>query len=270
MIEQLAEILAEAASTEVLPRRPPPGAAEFVEPWRAEVVTEADLASEAQITPRLRELKKLPVVGEEAAKNQPELLALTAKGGSYWLLDPIDGTAAFAAGRDDFGVMAALVIDGQTVAAAVHMPVSARSFVAEQGSGAFEDGRALSSTRKETGSLRGTMYSSFFDEDLQASLDAAHATLGEGAPFRYAAAFEYTDVARGDKDYVVYGRLRPWDHAPGSLIVREAGGFVTLHGGEEYAPDVEFGPSIAAGGERVLTRVRAVVADALHRNPPGA
>ncbi len=42
------------------------------------------------------------------------------------------------------------------------------------------------------------------------------------------AAFEYARLARGDRDFVLYYRLFPWDHAPGALLVREAGG-VTRH-----------------------------------------
>ena len=48
------------------------------------------------------------------------------------------------------------------------------------------------------------------------------------------AAAEYSAVALGAKDYVVYYRLLPWDHAPGALIVRESGGVVRHPGGRDY------------------------------------
>ncbi|MBW2281357.1 MAG: inositol monophosphatase, partial [Deltaproteobacteria bacterium] len=77
MVDEIEKIVAETAATEIVPRRPGPAEVrDFVEPWRAEVVTEADLAAEAAIAPRLRALRDIPVVGEEAAKQDPALLGL--------------------------------------------------------------------------------------------------------------------------------------------------------------------------------------------------
>ena len=48
------------------------------------------------------------------------------------------------------------------------------------------------------------------------------------------AAHEYTELASGRKDYAHYYRLMPWDHAPGALLLREAGGVVRHPDGREY------------------------------------
>lgn len=252
MIDRLEAIVTEVAATEILPRRPHPAEArEFVEPWRAEVVTDADLKAEAAITPRLRALRNIPVIGEEAAKQDPTLLRLAQGSDPFWLVDPIDGTAAFAAGREEFGVMIALVEGGQTVLAAIHVPIEGRMTLAERGCGVFEDGRRLENRSRTVArsELAGTIYAGFMDERARGRLAQAEVELGcRPLPPAFAAALEYPAVARGDKDFVLYGRLRPWDHAPGCLIVTEAGGVTALTtDGADYGPAIQFGPMLAAG-----------------------
>jgi fructose-1,6-bisphosphatase/inositol monophosphatase family enzyme len=51
------------------------------------------------------------------------------------------------------------------------------------------------------------------------------------------AAFEYLAVARGLAHFAVFRRLNPWDHAPGELMVREAGGFSRRLDGTDYVPN---------------------------------
>ena len=47
---------------------------------------------------------------------------------------------------------------------------------------------------------------------------------------------EYLDLARGKLDFAHFRRLKPWDHAAGELIVREAGGFAACLDGTRYQP----------------------------------
>jgi fructose-1,6-bisphosphatase/inositol monophosphatase family enzyme len=263
VIEAIEKIVAETAAAEIVPRRPDPAEVrDFVEPWRAEVVTEADLAAEAAIAPRLRALRDIPVVGEEAAKQDPALLRLARGRDPFWLVDPIDGTAAFAAGREEFGVMVALVEGGETIAATIHLPLAGRTITAERGSGTFENGRRILSGADGDGPLAGTLYTGFFDDEVGDRLAAAASRLGcRTIEPSYAAALEYPAVARGDKDFVLYGRLRPWDHAPGCLIVAEAGGVAALTAdAARYRPAAGFGPMLAAhtatGWETVADAIR--------------
>jgi fructose-1,6-bisphosphatase/inositol monophosphatase family enzyme len=46
----------------------------------------------------------------------------------------------------------------------------------------------------------------------------------------------YTGLARGQIHYAYFSRSRPWDHAAGSLIYREAGGCGAFLDGEAYNP----------------------------------
>ncbi len=58
----------------------------------------------------------------------------------------------------------------------------------------------------------------------------------ESRPSTGSAATEYSAILRGEKDFVIYYRLLPWDHAPGALAVTEAGGAALHLSGEPYAP----------------------------------
>ena len=67
-----------------------------------DVVTVADVASEQRLASGLaRILPGVPVVGEEAVETEPDLVDLIARPGeTCWIVDPLDGTANFAAGKD--------------------------------------------------------------------------------------------------------------------------------------------------------------------------
>lgn len=63
--------------------------------------------------------------------------------GNAWLLDPLDGTANFAAGTGPFAMMAALIRHGQAVASWMPDPLSGQLARAELGAGAWPDGRKI-------------------------------------------------------------------------------------------------------------------------------
>src|SRR6202047_642969 len=73
-------------------------------------VTAADEVAEAIISDGLKRLAPdVPVISEEqAAREKPKPIA----GGSYFLVDPLDGTREFIAGRDEYTINIALVTDG--------------------------------------------------------------------------------------------------------------------------------------------------------------
>ena len=88
-------------------------------------VTAADHAAEALIVAGLRQATPaIPVIAEE------EVAAgrVTAPSGEYWLVDPLDGTREFAAGRDEFTVNVGLVRDGRAVIGAVAVPALGELF----------------------------------------------------------------------------------------------------------------------------------------------
>ena len=97
------------------------------------------------------------VVGEEATSADPQRLRLLADAELAFVVDPVDGTANFAAGLPLFGVMAAVIVRGEVVAAAIHDPVCDDTALALRGEGAWTeaaDGRRATTARCAAGPIR--------------------------------------------------------------------------------------------------------------------
>ena len=91
----------------------------------ASPITEADHAAEALITEALRAATPgIPVIAEE----ETAAGHIAAEHHEYWLVDPLDGTREFAAGRDEFTVNIGLVRDGRVVLGAVGVPAFGELF----------------------------------------------------------------------------------------------------------------------------------------------
>lgn len=222
-----------------------------------DLVTVADREAEAWLTPRLTAL--LPgsvVVGEEAASAEAGLMEALRRPGFCWLIDPVDGTANFAVGNPLFAVMVALVRDGDTVASWIHDPMQGRMALAVRGEGAWmlDAGgrrRRLSMPKPPSlAHLSGAPNLRYGDRDFAARI-AYRADKTAGILILRCAGQEYIAMAEGQMHYAVYNRALPWDHAPGTLLISEAGGVAKRLDGSLYrAADKPWGsPLVAACGE---------------------
>jgi fructose-1,6-bisphosphatase/inositol monophosphatase family enzyme len=150
-----------------------------------------------------------------------------------WVVDPLDGTRNFAAGRGPFGSMVALVERGELIAAAIYLPLLGQMYLAERGLGTYCYGVRIPPRAPAVDVLAGTVYVRYMPE-VAGDAVTARASQHRQLPDVMCAAHEYAELASGRKDYVHYFRLLPWDHAPGALLVREAGGVVRHPDGREY------------------------------------
>ncbi|WP_395298502.1 inositol monophosphatase family protein [Kitasatospora hibisci] len=262
-MDRVAEILAEASAEAVEPRFRALTAGEVMEKAPGEVVTIADREAEAIIERRLRDLLPVPVVGEEAVAADPALARALHSEPAVWLVDPVDGTSNFIAGRPDYAVMASLVRSGQTVASWIWQPSNAVCYTAELGAGAWRNGHRLTRTPAPAvpAEWRGAVKSRFLEPEQRRRVEANSAAFGEVTPGRHAAGIEYPELAEGRLDFILYWRTLPWDHAPGSLLVTEAGGVSARLDGSPYrpeAPGCEHGLLVAADRE-TWERTRAVL-----------
>lgn len=232
-------VLEHVAATELTPRHGSLRAQDVSEKSRGELVTTADRAAEAALTTALsRLLPGVPVVAEEAAAADASLLDLIATAPQVWLVDPLDGTRNFVDGSTDFAVMVALVRAGETVGAWVYRPADDRMYVAQRGAGAVVNGDPLrrAPAPEAVHLVRGVALARFMGPDQQVQVDVARTRLAWLGPGRACAGVDYPLVAEGEQDFVLFWRVLPWDHAPGALLVSEAGGFVGHLDGAPYAP----------------------------------
>lgn len=200
-------------------------------------VTAADIASEAFLTPKLLDL--LPgsvVVGEETAKDENAWRETLRTAPAVWLIDPIDGTANFAAGIPLFGIMVALVEHGETTHAWIYDPNTDEMATAQRGAGArLGDTRLNVAEGGDVSSLQGSLNTRFAGDDEAALLFRASRTMAPTLEIRCAAQ-SYLYLATGRSDFVLYHKLYPWDHAAGVLLHAEAGGFARHRDGAAYLP----------------------------------
>jgi 3'(2'), 5'-bisphosphate nucleotidase len=194
-------------------------------------VTAADEAADAVIAQGLgRLMPGIAIVSEESARPQGAL------GGTFALVDPLDGTKEFVAGRGEYTVNVAIVADGQPIAGFIAAPALGRIFRGVVGRGAERlgldpDGAAVAirCRANPAGPLVAAISRSHLDADTTAFLDR----LAVGQRLVCGSSLKFCRVAEGEVD--VYPRLSPtseWDIAAGHAIVAAAGGRVTAPGGE--------------------------------------
>ncbi|MEP9362804.1 inositol monophosphatase family protein [Nocardioides sp. CN2-186] len=237
-VESVAHALRSAAEQILRPRFRSLEVDDIWEKAPGEIVTIADQECEAYLGSQLVALMPGSVVlGEEATSENPAILDRLTAQQPAWLLDPLDGTSAFAAGSSDYAVMAALVVRKQVVLAVIHHPEHDRTYAAELGAGAYEicTGTRLSVPAR-TGALEGAVMTRFLPPQLRATIQENEFRYGTLQPRTAAAGFEYPAIACGDRDFMLYWRTLPWDHAPGALILSEAGGVAAHLDGSSYVP----------------------------------
>jgi fructose-1,6-bisphosphatase/inositol monophosphatase family enzyme len=237
VIDEVAALMRTAARTAILPlfRRLADGDVEEKAP--GDVVTVADRRAEELLAAGLLEvLPRSTVVGEEAVAADGALLRRLADAGPVWLVDPLDGTANFAAGHGPFAVMVALLADGVARAGWILDLITDQLAVAEAGSGAYLDGVRITTDRGSPplSALRGNVRSKYLPPDVRAAVDRRAGLLGEALPGTGCAGREYPDVISGVQDFALFWRTLPWDHAAGVLFTKEAGGAARRLDGGTY------------------------------------
>jgi myo-inositol-1(or 4)-monophosphatase len=179
------------------------------------------------------------IVREELAKARPDYGFLGEEGGARagadkshrWIVDPLDGTTNFLHGIPHFAVSIGLERDGAIVAGIIYNPANDELFVAERGKGAFLNDRRIRVAARErlADAVVACGLPHYGRGDLAlARHEIAAAQQNFAGLRRYgAAALDLAWVACGRLDAYWERDLSPWDMAAGSLLVREAGGFVS-------------------------------------------
>ncbi|MEV8251759.1 inositol monophosphatase family protein [Microbacterium sp. NPDC076768] len=223
----------------------------------ADIVTEADREVEALIRDRIREARAGDgFLGEETG-------AELGESGITWVVDPIDGTVNYAYGIPAYNVSIAAVSGNpepeswEALAAAVNAPAVGEIFTAALGHGAWLAGNRLAVTGETPA---GALLATGFGYDPATHADDL-ATVSRVMPMARdlrrmgAAALDLAYVAAGRIDGYFERGLRPWDHAAGELLVREAGGAVS------WIDSSATRPMLIAGGREVHAKLHAILTE---------
>ena len=208
-------------------------------------VSEADIAVNDLLESRLR--SATPDYGwlsEESVDDEARLEKRLV-----WIVDPIDGTRGYLAGREDWCVSVALVENGSALLAAVFAPASDEFFFAARGQGAARNAVpvfATSGTELDFSRVAGPKP---LVERLsrQTGEITLHPRIGS-------LALRLCRVAQGSIDAAFAGgQSRDWDLAAANLIVQEANGNMTALSGDAILynrREVTHGVLVAAGRDR--------------------
>lgn len=229
--DAVADLLREVAAEVITPRFRSLGEGEVMEKNPGDLVTVADREAEVLIAAALRAAyPAAAILGEEAYAADHDLMDRYLTAEHAFTVDPVDGTKNFVHGSPDHAVMVAEVVGGRTVRAWIHQPEHGVTWTAEQGAGTYRDGERMTCTPVPD------------DRDPQGvtSMWALRGHALEGLPpMRLSwvcCGVDYPKLIEGATDYIVYSRSNPWDHAPGTLLVTEAGGAVVHPDGSPYGP----------------------------------
>jgi 3'(2'), 5'-bisphosphate nucleotidase len=215
-------------------------------------VTAADEAAEAVISAGLARLApSVPVVSEEQA-NRPA----TAASGSYFLVDPLDGTKEFISGRDEYTVNIAVVTDGRPLLGIVTAPAAGIAWRGVVGRGAQR--LAIAGGKIAPKSIHSRPRP---DDELVVMVSRSHleehtkAYIGrfpQAKLLQCGSSVKFCRLAEGAAD--LYARLAPthdWDIAAGHAVLAAAGGKVTAPDGSAlvYGSPALLVPAFLAFGD---------------------
>lgn len=195
------------------------------------LVTIADQRAEAIIEARLKDLAPdIPMLGEEAVATG----RIADCSGSFFCVDPLDGTRGFAKGGDEFTVNIALIEDKQPIVGVVYAPATGELYAGEPGRAMRANYDSLTLAVKEAPTpvrsepatpQRWRIVGSDFsgrNERTQRFTEALSALITHAS-----SSIKFCRVAEGAADlYPRFGEVSEWDAAAGHAVLRAAGGDV--------------------------------------------
>jgi myo-inositol-1(or 4)-monophosphatase len=224
----------------------------------ADFVSNADKKAEKTIFEEL--IKARPTYSflmEEAGE-------VTGTDGQHrWIIDPLDGTTNFLHGIPMFASCIALERNGEIVASVIYNPIMEELFVAEKGTGAWLNNRRMRVAGRKHMSdavLCTGIKTTGTPDDARTLKQLSYISPASAGIRRTgSASTDLAWLAAGRFDGFWEAGLSPWDVAPGLLILKEAGGFISDYSGGTSSI---WNGEVVAGNEQIqaalLKSIKAV------------
>lgn len=190
-------------------------------------VTEADKNAERLIREAIETTyPEDSILGEEQG--------FSKHGSGVWIIDPIDGTKSFVCGVPLYATLLSYEVDGRPVLGVCYLPALDEILFAEEGCGAFWNGRpcrvSTKSSIAKAAISSGSHYSLEKYGRMKGFLSLAQRSMVSRT---WSDAYGHALVATGRIEAMMDPIVQPWDISAMKLIVREAGGrFTDFSGGE--------------------------------------
>ena len=220
-----------------------------------DLVSYVDKQAEEQLVKGLQQL--LPEAGFITEEG-----TVTERAEEYnWIIDPLDGTTNFIHGLPLFSISIGLMQNSEIVLGVVYEVSHDECFYATKGGGAFCNDKPIrvSGTEKLSGGLivTGYPYTDFGKTDTYLQILKAFMQQSHGVRRLGSAAIDLAYVAKGIFEGFFEFNLNPYDVAAGVILVREAGGYVTMF--SDNNGDPVFDREIVASNGRVHTEMLELI-----------
>ena len=191
-------------------------------------VTVADKTIELHLREMIaRRFPSHAIVGEEHGG------AISGRG-YEWVLDPIDGTKSFIHGVPLYTTLVALLVDGYPLVGVIYNPISGEMVSAARGCGAWNEYGVRVSVRQTSTLSEAWLMTTDVTHLLRCKPRWASTLLTSCRTSRtWADGYGYLMLACGRADVMVDPEMHPWDIAPLSVIIEEAGGVITTIDGDD-------------------------------------
>ncbi|MEZ4215682.1 MAG: inositol monophosphatase family protein [Myxococcota bacterium] len=182
-------------------------------------VTEADRAAERAIRAAIADaFPDHAILGEEYGGERDDARPT-------WVVDPIDGTIAYARGIPLFSTLVALVVDGEPLVGLIDLPALDERYVGWKGGGCRRNGAPVRVSQRSDLASAIVSHGDPFCFDAAGMRPAFERMAARLRMLRgYTDAFGHALVLGGGVDAMVDVDLNPWDVAATQVLVPEAGG----------------------------------------------
>ncbi len=236
-MDEVERLIRRVNDTVVLPLHGRLSVRDVSEKGPGDLVTVADSRAEEALRQELVDLVPgSAVVGEEGVSRDPHTLGRLGGAGPVWIVDPIDGTENFVAGRPHFSTLVALAYGGELLASWLHAPLLRLSANALAGGGTTVNGRRVHLRGATPGrpvpavALSRRRWWGARTQEWDRALRRADMRVESFDT----AGLGYAELLRGTRHALVLEWEHVWDHAAGVLLLREAGGAVVGVDGRDF------------------------------------
>ena len=193
-----------------------------------DVVTVVDIEVETKLKKILLDLIPNSLfVGEESYSLNPKIIKSYNDNVFCWTVDPIDGTKNYINGLNKFAIMIALTFKNKILQTWIYKPVNSEFSYAMLNSGTYINKKKFFINKKiDISKAIGSISSKYWDNKINIVNKIKNKFKNINS---YGCiGLEYIDIVKEIRHFSILSKLSPWDHIPGILILKEAGGSI-LH-----------------------------------------